>query len=486
MLILSNLTNYNGYRGGHSEDLEDVLGNFLLNIETELNIEHCDPEFLGIWFRLRQIVSDYIIDMMISKERDDKLESNKNILVSPSQKKRFNFRSSVLRSLIFLNPFLTIKRNKILIFTNSRRVIDSSDGCFEDLYTEPLYKYIGDNEAFLIEEPWFNNHFTPIRYKVKHGDGLLYLSYFFGILSYRPLRKDTLAKIRFIEDEIATTFSIDINIRKFAKRTWLKRKGALQAYKLLFLWLKPRLIIYTALNTDPSIVEAAKCMGFPVAELQHGILGQHVSFDNRAFRETQSDYLLIFGRFWSDEQAKIRRREVVVGFEYLNEKRKLYPLNKEKQIFIISDGNVEMSKLAVKLAKHHLDYKVVFKLKPTEFLNWEVKYPDLYRNQLLGDIEVVNSSDVSNYELLSRSEYQVGGCSMLLFEGIAFGCKTVVIRGSGFRYLKGLISKGYAISGDYSGSFDLSSAPEIDTAEIEHLFDSNTPLNFSNFLKNLK
>lgn len=464
-------------------DIEKYLHNFLLNIEKKIDLKNSGDEFLCLWARLRQIISDSIISEITTRQNSADSGLQEYQLVAPSKKKRMIFKVSVLKSLIFRNPFLTVKKGRIIIFSNSRRVKNTNSGFYEDLYSEPLYKYFKNNDTYLIEEPWLNYHKEPVRFEVKHGDAIMYLSYLLGILSYRFLNSETLTKIKFIENQIAEVFDLNMNIKPFAKKTWLKRKGSFLAYKLLFIWLKPKSIFYVSLNTDTAMVEAARALGIKTAELQHGILGRHITSDTRSTQKVAPDYLLTFGGFWSEEIHTHRPKKIIIGFEYLNEERKKYPLKKEKQIFIISDGSLAMAKLAIQLSKSHADYRIVFKLKPTEFSHWKIKYKILDDNS--DSLVVIDSDELSNYELLSKSEYQVGGCSMLLMEGITFNCRTVVVRGPGYSYLERLVSKGYAIIGNYDGEFDLTRAPKPDLEQIEHLFNSKSGLYLSKFLKEL-
>jgi len=81
--------------------------------------------------------------------------------------------------------------------------------------------------------------------------------------------------------------------------------------------------------------------------------------------------------------------------------------------------------------------KIFYKLHPGEYERWE-EYPSLV--ELVKTYEVVLIKDEINlYELLARSDTQVGVFSTALYEGVFFDCKTILLNITGIEYMESFI-----------------------------------------------
>jgi len=72
------------------------------------------------------------------------------------------------------------------------------------------------------------------------------------------------------------------------------------------------------------------------------------------------------------------------------------------------------------------DIPVTYKLHPGEYDRWKKEYPWL----LESGVEVIDESGPGLYEVLSTCEWQVGVNSTAIYEGIAFGAKTLLFTGT--------------------------------------------------------
>src|SRR5699024_6383953 len=83
----------------------------------------------------------------------------------------------------------------------------------------------------------------------------------------------------------------------------------------------------------------------------------------------------------------------------------------------------------------------IYKLHPGEYERWKTTYPYLLRAKELGNFSVIDNNNINLYSYFSKSKYQVGVNSTAIFEGLTFGCKTILYNIIGVEYMKDLISK---------------------------------------------
>ena len=99
-----------------------------------------------------------------------------------------------------------------------------------------------------------------------------------------------------------------------------------------------------------------------------------------------------------------------------------------------------MSKFAVKLSLYKdLNMKIIYKLHPGEYYQWEKRYPWL-NNPI---ISVIDSDQISLYELFAKSKYQIGVYSTSIYEGLTFNLKTYLLDLPGVEYMDYLIENNY-------------------------------------------
>ena len=83
-------------------------------------------------------------------------------------------------------------------------------------------------------------------------------------------------------------------------------------------------------------------------------------------------------------------------------------------------------------------YNIIFKLHPNEY-HMISKYKNLAYLKNKYNITVVTNIDL--YKTLATSDYQAGVFSTVLYEGIAFNCKTILLDLPGIEYMEKFIKK---------------------------------------------
>lgn len=207
-------------------------------------------------------------------------------------------------------------------------------------------------------------------------------------------------------------------------------------YKRKFKKYRPcKVVLYPCYEVfNAAMVKVCHCLNIPVIELQHGYTNTNDIIYSYAKEHTEyfPDKVLMFGDYWRDcVNYPNKERFISCGSIVLEASINQYK-NKEKEnlIVFISQGPYAdiIYPIAVHLCnilekKKQLDqYDIVYKLHPNEVLSWDKLHPDYHDSRML-----ITGDQWDIYELLSRAKMQIGIDSTALFEGIAFGAKTVII-----------------------------------------------------------
>ena len=145
-------------------------------------------------------------------------------------------------------------------------------------------------------------------------------------------------------------------------------------------------------------------------------------------------------------------------------------VQKKNQLVLLSQGTTGkyIAAYAVKLANKLDNIDIIYKLHPGEYNGWKELYPELYIASLNGLLTVVMGESSTLYNLLSESRWQIGVNSTALFEGLAFKCRTFILKCTGYEYLMDLIDSGIVklVGLDESIVNDLFNVDVIEEPEI--------------------
>ncbi len=200
-----------------------------------------------------------------------------------------------------------------------------------------------------------------------------------------------------------------------------------------------------------ALVAAAKTLGIPVIELQHGVIGKyHVAYhfaDLNRVNRYLPDHVFFFGEYWQ-KTAKLLAgiNGVSTGFPMMDDARQRYgdATPDEKTVIFYSTGLVgkELSQFAVRFADLAVksNYKIIYKFHPSERLSWRQLYPWLLECKAI----TCDDSIEEVYSFLAKARHHVGVATMVLFEAIAFGRNAYVYRELQSDYMDDAVSGGYA------------------------------------------
>lgn len=379
-----------------------------------------------------------------------------------------------IKNSIISNPLSGDYHKDILIFDHPRKVIHN--GKYEDIYSYFLIDDINNNlinsdnsvnstnnsnsnrNTFeIIENPYLNKHYKNKEDYIKYNDRILLGSYINKKLTNIKFKKCEMDKISNIRRELISNFNIEIDLYNIMKSHILDFKYYYKRYDKLFKKRTPKCIFVVVAYENQSIIAAAKDNGVEVIELQHGTISNyHLGYNYPNPKDKNLKYfpdkILSFGEYWKNVANYPINKENIInfGFPHLDENIKSY-INNEKnknQILFISQGVIGkyLSDFASELAKqlkNSKEYEIIYKLHPGEYSNWENNYENLKKANKFSNFTVIDNSKDSLYELLSKSEYQIGVFSTAIYEGLLFNCKTFLVDLPGVEYMDNLIDKNY-------------------------------------------
>jgi hypothetical protein len=199
------------------------------------------------------------------------------------------------------------------------------------------------------------------------------------------------------------------------------------------------------------LIKAARDMGVQSIELQHGTMSRYhlgYSFPVRPRRQRLEyfpDLFYSWGEPWQSliELPIDRERVVARGFPYFERQRSRYQhvARRERDVLVLSQGAIGRQLADVLFAAidafdgRHIYYK----LHPSEYAGWRER-ESLLRLAQRPNVQVIADGDL--YELMARCGTQIGVFSTAIYEGLEFGCRTVLVDLPGIEYMRDLIATG--------------------------------------------
>ena len=373
--------------------------------------------------------------------------------------KIFSFLPFIKNSL-FSNPLSGNYHKDILIFDHPRKVIHNGE--YKDIYSYFLIDDLNDTENSyeLIESPYLNEHHTKKENYIKYSDRILLGSYIHKKLANTKFKSYEIDKITNLQRELASNFNIEIDLLNIIKNHILDFKYQYKKYDKLFKKRTPKYVFVVVAYENQAMIAAAKDNEVEIIELQHGTISNyHLGYNypnpNDKSIKYFPDKILSFGKYWKTiANYPINKENIIpLGFPYLDETIESFIDNEKNknQILFISQGVIGkyLSDFAYNLAKQLENseekgkYEIIYKLHPGEYPNWENNYKNLTRANEMSNFTVIDNSEISLYELFSKSEYQVGVFSTAIYEGLLFNCKTFLVDLPGVENMNALIDENY-------------------------------------------
>jgi hypothetical protein len=347
------------------------------------------------------------------------------------------------------NPFLAARGADVAVFPHNR--VQRVDGGYADIYSRDLVDDLRaqGKRVVVLERPHFGRHRATVERR-----GVRYLEFLYGLEAlFRRLEaaprmpEATAQQARDAGAALNQALGLDLDLPGRLTAEARAFRARHRGYRLLLEWLRPGEVVLVVGYGQASLIRAAKDLGIPVTEVQHGVIGRYHMGYSHPHPPPNRDYLpdrfLSWGPYWTrDVDFPLPPEAVeVVGFTHFRKARARYAdaARDPKRVLVVSQGAIGPA-LAERmwLNREALEgYDVHYKLHPGEYQRWR-DYPALVALSGLPNVTVVKEADL--YGLQARSRFQIGVFSTAIYEGLAFGCGTVLCDLPGIEYMEGLIA----------------------------------------------
>lgn len=415
--------------------MSDITGH-ILNIEKKYNLFEREISGIFFWKLIRFKLTSMVFNSLEFYEKGNK---------SAKRWEKFNN--------IIVNDFNTIKKNAltsdlssdVLVFQSPRRINYNNSNT--DIYTFFINKELL-NQEIKLKSVNLDGKNKESNKEVKVAMLPLSLQFVASHLYNVKFSKEDKRLIQNIKDDLNHKFSIDINIMSLIIKQIKKYRIQFSYYNKLFSKNNIRKIFIVCSYGLEPLISAAKKHNIEVIEIQHGTISpEHMGYH---FPGTKSvpyfpDKILLFGDYWKETTCLPLDDKNIIsyGYPYFTEQQKEYRhIEQQKNsVLFISQWTIgtKLVDIAFNFAERNPELQVEYKLHPKEYESWEQLYPKLVEAKKLSNFKLCDSSRNDLYEVLNSVEYVVGVYSTVLYEALALGKKTILMKLPGVENMKNLV-----------------------------------------------
>jgi hypothetical protein len=180
---------------------------------------------------------------------------------------------------------------------------------------------------------------------------------------------------------------------------------------------------------------------------------------------------------------------ITIGFPFFERERekyqKKYPKDAKTICFIstLAEGE-QISKIAAAVADAIGDeYHIIYKLHPHEFGYYKERYPWLVNDKL----EVIDTTENHIFTYLAKSTVVVSTRTASVWEGIGFGCKTILLNyGDTAINMEYFIKEKHVPLVDTAAQvIELIKTDRAGVVDPDGMFEPNALRNFDNFIRDI-
>jgi len=413
------------------KNIKELYNDFIL-LESKYSLIDLEIDNIKIWQAIRWNVFTTISAKIfgLGQAHINSSKSNKLKQIVP-----------MIYNSIFNNGFFA-KPHDILVFPHDR--VRLVDGEYIDINT----KYFIDDllsqgkDLLVMEKPYTQKHFTKKNSYTKYLDDSILFSSIFKKFVKVNLQEYKI--INLLINDIKKLFGVDIDLYFIIKDKIKLYKVYYKFYYKLLSHLKPKQIYMVVCYSYPWLVQVAKDLNIEVIELQHGAFSKYhlgYSYHNNSVNY-YPDKFLVWNNYWKNIIRFPLKKEQIDIYPFIFQEReikKYQHIKKERnKVVVLSQGPIsnKMAKIILDNFDFFKDKVIEYKLHPGELQRYK-SYPYLMKLLEKDNVSLSNSDNL--YELLAKSEYQVGVYSTAIYEGIEFNCKTILCNTMFVEYMEKLI-----------------------------------------------
>lgn len=202
-----------------------------------------------------------------------------------------------------------------------------------------------------------------------------------------------------------------------------------------------RQLFITGRNSAPELLAAASEASIPSIELQHGVIakfGPHYHYPGRPHVSYTPDWLLTFGPMWQKEvDLPAQTRAVVIGSPSFRQRQHYMHA---KCLLVLSQWAIgpKLADAVRTLAKAAVDWRILFRPHPLED-------SAAYARAFSYCPNVRVSRDEPLGDQFSNASVQLGVYSTALYEGMAYGLRTILLDLPGIEHMRTCLQRGDAV-----------------------------------------
>ena len=346
-------------------------------------------------------------------------------------------------------PLAHSSDTEIILFPHPRKVVVENSKLIDiySNYLEEKWREEGTN-YLVIEKPYNGVFMRKASKMVRHNETLS----LFTLWNYFKPKKD----INFFIDGLDSIANIPIeNIQALSKENISKVvhtfKREYHYYNKVLTKHKPKKIYMVVADFRHALIAAADDLGIETIEIQHGQINPFslgFIYPRHATIPYFPKKLILWGKFWYDNsQMHVDEKNISYdGFPFLDEEIKKHAnvVRDDSRVLFISQGTYGklLVEIALEFAEKNKEYKVVYRLHPSEAEQWKTLYPKLYSSSIENDNIMVETGKINPlYKSLAESKFVVGVNSTVLIESLTLNCKLVLVDLPGVEYFQSLIDK---------------------------------------------
>ncbi len=354
------------------------------------------------------------------------------------------------------NPFAGDETFDALVFESSRsKVVDGKSIC---IYTHDLVAELTarGERVQLLERSEHGVHAKHSDARRAYLDAIELKTAIKRRVSKLSLRADEAARVRELEHALETKLGASVPLRSRIEDYIVGFWSDYAQYTRLFAKRKPRRVYCVcSYGRLAPMLKAAHDENIETVELQHGIVTRyHLGYSFPVLPETGTlEYFprtfYSFGEPWQSlmQLPLAPDRIVARGFPYFERERSRYAkvARNAKQVLVLSQGVIgrQLADTILREIAALQGYEIVYKLHPGEYASWR-QYESLNILSQKPNVRIVTDADL--YELMAQSATQIGVFSTAIYEGLQFGCHTVLVDLPGIEYMADLIKAGHTES----------------------------------------
>lgn len=372
---------------------------------------------------------------------------NKDLSMKLSKKEKVLSFFQLLKNALYDYFHFNLQKVDVLVFSHPRS--KSVDNRIIDPYTHYLVNDLLKNKVSFLEfeSPDKGKHLRKKQQFTGYLDSIFILRNIKNRFIKTTLNQKNKELISKLCKEINKGKNSFLDIEKLLISNTRKFKPTYSFYINILKKTKPKKIYLVVSYGRGELIKAANDLNIEIIELQHGTFSKYhlgYSFPKKSNKLYLPTKFYVWNKYWENLiNFPISEKNIkVFPFQYLETEKKKYNIKKKvtDSLIIFSQGGIT-ERIAEKIItniNYFQQYSITFKLHPNEY-HMISKYKKLDYLKSKYNIKIV--TDIDLYKNLAETEYQAGVFSTVLYEGIEFNCKTILLDLPGIEYMDKFIKK---------------------------------------------